>query len=44
MYLKLEAFKRQIANIHGISDLKGGSWNVETPKTSLASQAKVASG
>lgn len=45
MCLQLEAFERQIANIiYGISDLKRGSWNVETPKTSLVSQAKVASG
>lgn len=42
IYLKLEAFERQMANIiHGISDLKRGSWNVETPKSFLISQVQV---
>lgn len=45
VYLKVEAFDRQTAYIvYSISDLKRESWNVETPKTSLVSQAKVASG
>lgn len=43
MYLKLGTFERQIANIiYGISDRRG-SCNVETPKTSVVSQAEVAS-
>lgn len=39
IYLKLETFERQLANI--ISELKRGSWNVETPKSSLVNQVQV---
>lgn len=42
IYLKLEAFERQLANIiNGISELKRGSWNVEAPKSSLVNQVQV---